>query len=193
MTESPKEAIARVAERLFAERGFAAVSVRAIAAEAGVDPALVIRHYGSKEGLFLSTARMTGGFRDVLPGPLDTLGMRLVTWIVHTADEHTRGTYAALIWASSSEDVRQRLSALLQETLVGPLAVLLEGPDAVLRARLVAAQLDGLMRACWIAQDPLLLHARDEVVLVYGDLVQQLVSSAPAGRGRRRAPAARRG
>lgn len=37
--------------RLFGERGFAATSVRAVAAEADVSPALVLHHFGSKEGL----------------------------------------------------------------------------------------------------------------------------------------------
>lgn len=37
--------------RLFAQRGAAAVSIREIAAEAGVSPSLVMHHYGSKEGL----------------------------------------------------------------------------------------------------------------------------------------------
>ena len=37
--------------RLFAQRGAAAVTLREIAAEAGVSPSLVIHHYGSKDGL----------------------------------------------------------------------------------------------------------------------------------------------
>ncbi|MDQ7908121.1 helix-turn-helix domain-containing protein [Phytohabitans sp. ZYX-F-186] len=37
--------------RLFAERGFEATSARAVAAAAGLSPALVIHHFGSKEGL----------------------------------------------------------------------------------------------------------------------------------------------
>lgn len=36
---------------LFAERGFEATSTRAVAAAAGLSPALVTRHFGSKEGL----------------------------------------------------------------------------------------------------------------------------------------------
>ena len=39
------------AVRLFAERGSDAVTMRDIAAAAGVSPALLIRHYGSKDGL----------------------------------------------------------------------------------------------------------------------------------------------
>jgi AcrR family transcriptional regulator len=44
-------AIRETAMRLFAQRGAAAVTIREIAAEAGVSPSLVIHHYGSKEGL----------------------------------------------------------------------------------------------------------------------------------------------
>ncbi|MEU9205109.1 helix-turn-helix domain-containing protein [Streptomyces sp. NPDC048332] len=41
----------RCALELFAERGFEATSTRAVAAAAGLSPALVTRHFGSKEGL----------------------------------------------------------------------------------------------------------------------------------------------
>jgi AcrR family transcriptional regulator len=43
--------IRNAALRLFAERGPDAVTVRAIAAQAGVSPALVLHHFGSKDGL----------------------------------------------------------------------------------------------------------------------------------------------
>jgi AcrR family transcriptional regulator len=46
-----KALIRNAALRLFAEHGPDAVSVRAIAAEAGVSPALVLHHFGSKAGL----------------------------------------------------------------------------------------------------------------------------------------------
>ncbi len=46
-----KANIRNAALRLFAERGHDAVTVREIAAAAGVSPALVVHHFGSKEGL----------------------------------------------------------------------------------------------------------------------------------------------
>ncbi len=49
--EGTRERLLTVAERLFAERGFNGVSVRALTAEAGVNLASVGYHFGSKEGL----------------------------------------------------------------------------------------------------------------------------------------------
>ncbi len=66
------------AQHLFAERGFHAVSVRDIAAEAGVSHALVHRYLGSKEAILtavmkrhtgpvLEVARVAGGVREAVP------------------------------------------------------------------------------------------------------------------------------
>jgi len=46
-----RAALREAALRLFAERGYAGTSVRDVAAAAGVSPALLFHHYGSKEGL----------------------------------------------------------------------------------------------------------------------------------------------
>lgn len=47
-----KEQIITVAERLFAERGFAGTTLRSVVSEAGVNLAAVHYHFGSKEELF---------------------------------------------------------------------------------------------------------------------------------------------
>lgn len=51
-----RDMVVRVARRLFGERGYAAVTIREIAAEAGVSPALVMKVGGSKEQLFALAA-----------------------------------------------------------------------------------------------------------------------------------------
>lgn len=48
---TPKARIRDATLRLFADDGFDAVTVRRIAAAAGVSPALVLHHYGSKDAL----------------------------------------------------------------------------------------------------------------------------------------------
>lgn len=56
-------AVERAARKLFAERGYAGVSVRDIAAEAGVNHGLIHRHFGAKEGVL--RAVLQGMFADV--------------------------------------------------------------------------------------------------------------------------------
>ena len=62
------------AMRLFAERGVAAVTVRQIAAAAGVSPGLVMHHYRSKEGLRDAVDRRAVAFFEEMIGELARIG-----------------------------------------------------------------------------------------------------------------------
>ncbi|MEU4191759.1 TetR family transcriptional regulator [Kribbella sp. NPDC026611] len=61
-----KAHIRNAALRLFAERGHDAVTVREIASVAGVSPALVVHHFGSKEGLRSAVDEYAGRAFDAL-------------------------------------------------------------------------------------------------------------------------------
>lgn len=170
-----RDAIRLAAEKLFARQGYAATSVRDIAASAGVDAALVIRHFGSKEQLFLDTMRLE--FDDLdLDGPLDTLGERIIHSLLD-ADDHVRGVFLALVRASDAGEVSSALRAAHDEDFVAPLAARLDGPDAGIRARLAAALLGGLFYSLWIVRDDVLLATpHDELARRYGALLQKLIS-----------------
>ena len=72
--EQTTAAILDAAERLFAERGFTAVTVRDIAAEAGVSHALVHRYLGSKEQVYRAMlSRRENVIRDAAPGEEDLI------------------------------------------------------------------------------------------------------------------------
>ena len=62
------------AMRLFADRGAAAVTVREIAAAAGVSAGLVIHHYGSKDGLRDAVDRRAVAFFEEMIGEFGRLG-----------------------------------------------------------------------------------------------------------------------
>lgn len=177
-----KQSIGRAARRLFARQGYAATSVRAIAAEAGADPALVIRHFGSKEQLFLETVAIEGRFDHVTSGPLESLGARLVESLLTEAPDLTFSTWRAMLRASDSELVRSRLIAAMEEMFIEPLAPRLTGPHPELRARLVAAVISGLLDAVAILGDRLIMEASTEqLVDLYGASIQTLVDGPAAG------------
>ena len=173
---SSKTRIWDAALQLFPERGYAATSVRDIASAAGVDPALIIRHFGSKEQLFLQTMQVDLEHNPLATWPIETLGERFIDFIV-TTDEQARGIYLALMRASASDEVGVQLREVHENAFVAPILSRLDGPDAELRARLAAALVGGLLYSFWVVGDETLAAAdHQDVVRRYGALLQQLIT-----------------
>lgn len=172
---STAEMIRRCAARRFWRDGYASTSVRAIAADAGVDPALVIRYYGSKEALFLKTLPVQGFWADVLSGPLETLGSRLVEFVLSKASDEMLRIHTTLVRASDSPAVRSRLYEIVDSSFIEVLRDRLPGPDPVLRARLIAAQIGGLLQSLSISDEALRDYDPSTVVTVYGRAIQSTV------------------
>jgi AcrR family transcriptional regulator len=183
MTDAPmsrRASIGAAAAALFAERGYASTSVRDIAKAAGIDPALVIRHFGSKEALFLETMTVDSPAQPLLEGPIETLGERLVAHLV-APDDDLRGTFLALLRASDGGEIGSRLREVHDRMFVAPLLGRLSGDDAELRARLAAALVGGLLYSLWVVGDDALAAADPvEVVRRYGGLLQALLTPGQA-------------
>jgi len=175
-----RELIARFARDMFDQRGYSATSVRAVAAAAGIDPALVIRYFGSKEELFLHVTGLAGQPGPDLHGPLATLGTRLVAHVLAPERAGMRRTFMALIRASDYDRVRARLQETTGRLFVDHVSQRLSGPDAELRAKLIGAQLLGIIQA-WtlMVPDHVSEADLDRAVELYGRAVQQLID-APA-------------
>ncbi|WP_207453962.1 TetR/AcrR family transcriptional regulator [Desertivibrio insolitus] len=174
--KNSRDVIASAARRLFTERGYAGTTVRDIAGEASVDPSLVIRHFVSKEQLFLDVLGLTADHALPTDGPLETLGPRLIRHMLDP-EEDVRGAFLALVRASDAAGVGSRLRQAHDELFVAPLADRLEGEDAALRARLAAALVGGLLYSLWIVGDEDLRSTEPEVLVDrYGALLQELLT-----------------
>ncbi|GIF04346.1 TetR/AcrR family transcriptional regulator [Actinoplanes siamensis] len=172
-----REEIRSAATRLFHEKGYSRTSVRDIAALAEINPALVIRHFGSKEMLFLDTMRLTVDDDPLLDVPPAEFGERFVERLL--ADDDMRGVYLALVRGSGEPQIKGRLRAIHEHTLVVPVRSRLTGPDADLRARLAAAVVGGLFHALWVVGDAELLAADPkDLVTRYGAVLQRLITPA---------------
>ena len=173
---SSRDAIRTAAERLFTERGYAGTTVRDIAAEAAVDPALVIRYFTGKEQLFLETMQLALEPAALLDGPLEGLGEAFIRFMLDSG-EQTRGMYLALLRASDTAGVGSRLKDVHVTAFVAPLRERLEGEDAEVRAAMCASIVGGLFYSLWVVGDETLLAApTDDLARRYGALLQQLIT-----------------
>ena len=124
------------------------VGTRDIAADAGVDAALVNRYFGGKEKLFDEAITDAFAIRDHF-ADVDMAGFgELITALVFEGSAERRearfDALGMLLRASGSPATSARVATRFQDDFVLPLARLLRGRDAELRAALIAAQLLGL-------------------------------------------------
>jgi AcrR family transcriptional regulator len=163
---------------LFTERGFS-TPVRAIAADAGVDPALVIRHFGTKELLFLETMKMGNTFAGMASScPLGELGIRIVEKLLSDEFAVALPLYAAMLRASDREAIREKFRESIMANMMEPLAPRLIGPNAELRTRLIVTQIGGLLNALAIfPEDPILHGDKSALIEIYGRNIQHLIDN----------------
>ncbi|MFF5711551.1 TetR family transcriptional regulator [Streptomyces sp. NPDC012756] len=142
--ETGREAIIRAARRAFTLRPYAEVTMRGIAAAAGVSPSLIVKRFGSKEALFNTVVDFRPAADELFSAPLDDLGRHLVLTMVDLRDRLRGDPLLRVVFSLGIEDERTLLRARFREQVTDRLAEVLTGPEARLRAELVAGQLLGL-------------------------------------------------
>lgn len=140
-------AILAAARRAFTEDSYDRVGLREIAAAAGIDPALVIRYFGSKEGLFTAAVGQKFDLSPLFGGDPAGLGERLARYVLQEKPSAADGfdPMLALLRSAPSEEPGRLLRAAIGEGFVGPLAERLGGPEREVRAGLIAAVLIGVL------------------------------------------------
>jgi len=160
-----------VARRSFADRGFGGTTIRAVAAGAGVDPALVHHYFGSKDDLFLAALDIPVDPRRLVPTVFEAgvagAGERLARLFLSVWDDpHTRLPLLALLRASLAEEGPESLlqQGILRMVLT-PLRAALPPTEADRRVQLVVSQLVGLVVTRYLlALEPLASLPAEEVV-----------------------------
>jgi len=169
-----RSAILGAARSLFTRDGYEGAGVRDIAASAGVDPALVIRYFGSKEQLFAEAVAQAFAPGDLLAGDRTMLGERLARIVLEKeAGGDDFDPLIALLRSAANERAVGLLREGLDQLFIGPLAERLGGEQAVLRAGLIAAYLLGLaLTRDVIRSGPLVESDRDLLVALVAPILQ---------------------
>jgi len=153
-----RAAILAAASRQFARRGYNRASLRAIAADAGVDQKLIAYFFGSKQQLFIAAVGLPLNPAEVLPeilaGDSATLGERLEALLVEVLSRpalHERLTGVIRAAASEPEVARMMREFLNKEVFI-PVARTLGNEDAAFRLNLIGTQIVGLMMARYVIE-----------------------------------------
>jgi AcrR family transcriptional regulator len=179
-----REAILLAARKLFAEQGFDGTSLRQVAREASVDPAMVHHFFKGKDELFASSVELPADPEDVLAG-VETLdpGARaeaLICAVVRLWEGPAQAGLVAFVRGTIGSKAK---TALLRETvsrtILSRVMVGVQGPaeEVRLRGNLVATQVVGLMLLRYVIRlEPLASAGQEEVVRIVAPTIQRYLT-----------------
>jgi AcrR family transcriptional regulator len=173
-SDATKATILAAAREQFAASGYQGATIRSIASSAGIDPALVMRYFGNKEGLFAAAAEFDLRLPDLTALPRKQVGAALVE---HFLDRwEGDDTLMALLRAGvTNEAAAQRMQGIFGAQ-VAPLVARLCGEPraaAAARAGLIASQILGLALCRYVLKlPPVIGLKRADIVRRVGATVQ---------------------
>jgi AcrR family transcriptional regulator len=152
-SEETRNAILAAARRRFADDGYERATIRAIAADAGIDPSMVMRYYGSKDGLFAAAvdiALRLPALEDLPPGRRGETLVRhfLSLWEGERADD----VLSALLRSAVTNEAAAERMRTIFAAQVGP--ALARSPEGPARAALIASQMLGVALCRYILRLP---------------------------------------
>ncbi len=171
-------AILDAARELFAGSGFERTTIRAVAARAGVDPALVMQHFGNKEALFAAATRWPSEHQRILTATSDNLAAAAIDDLLAHFEEGD-DSEAAVALMRSCLTHPSAMAAMRDEVMCErkeAVASALEGDDVELRAGLFAACMIGLGMARYlIGLEPIAGASREDLHRVMDPVLRALV------------------
>jgi len=163
--------ILQAARRQFLAQGYQAVTLRSIAAEAGVDAALISYFFGSKKGVFGAALALSANPPEVLlralPGDRTTLPERVLHALIDAWDDpRDGGALRVIVRAATHEpDVARLLREVVAREMIDQIAEHIGGADAHNRAAAFGVQLAGVIFARYVLEvDPVATMPADELV-----------------------------
>jgi AcrR family transcriptional regulator len=175
-SDRTREAILSAARQLFAKHGYEVTTVRDVAERAHIDPAMVIRYFGSKDGLFAEAASV----ELELPSSANIDPVDMGRTMVEHFLEIWEGTgskqgMAVLLRSAASNNyaaAKMREAFLAQ---VMPFITAIGDPaSASRRAGLVASQLLGLAVCRYVLKlPPVVALSQAEIVASLGPTLQR--------------------
>jgi len=152
--------ILAAARQRFASDGYERTTIRAVASDAGIDPSLVMRYFGNKQGLFVAAAKIDLNFPDLTTVPRDEIGSILVS---HFFELWDKGDVlcAMLRSATSNEDCAARMRVAAMHQVMDSISGVCEDKKTLkMRATLISSQIIGFAYCRYVLKLPALTSMR---------------------------------
>jgi AcrR family transcriptional regulator len=175
------------AREQFAGCGFERTTIRSVARAAGVDPALVMQYYGSKEGLFAAAARWPEESQTVTRAGRAELPAAALHDLFERFEGQSADREAAVALLRSCLTHPEAARIMRDEVMcdrIGAVGTAIGSEDGELRAGLLGACMIGVAMARHVLEiDPVARASRDEIERVLGPALQAIVDGAVDGGG----------
>ncbi|MGH3857135.1 MAG: TetR family transcriptional regulator [Pseudonocardiaceae bacterium] len=176
-SDGTRAAILAAARQRFSVDGYERATIRAIAADADIDPSMVMRYYGNKAKLFVAAAELDLRLPDLAAVPRDQMGERLAAHIIARWDGDE--ILLALLRACVTNETAAERAQMIFASQLGPTvrSVCDDDEEAAKRAGLVASQMLGLALTRYILKlPPVVGLSRSEVVHWLGPTLQRYLA-----------------
>ena len=176
-SEETKAVILAAARERFATTGYQAATIRAIAADAHIDPSMVMRYFGNKEQLFAAAAEFDLRFPDLSHVPRAELGAALVA---HFLDRWTQddGLIVLLRSSTTNAEAAGRMQSIFADQL-RPAIARLKPVDPARCAGLIATQVLGMAMCRFVLKlPPIVAMSDDDLVHWLAPALQRYLDEA---------------
>ena len=180
-SERTREAILKAAQALFAELGYERATVRDIAARAAIDPAMVIRYFGSKDALFARATVFDLKLPDLTGTAPAQLGAALIRHFLDIWEgPSSNGSFTILLRAAASnEAAADKTRAVFAGQVLPMLAQVADRAELPARAGLISSQLLGLALCRYVLKvPPVVAMQPGQIVANVGPVLQGYITGA---------------
>lgn len=178
--DSTRSDILAAARQRFGSDGYERTTLRAVAADVGVDAALVIRYFGSKQELFAAAADFTLNFPDLTEIDADDIPDVLLQRFFAIWEQDP--TFVALLRAAMTSPEAADTMRRVFATQVAPALVTIAPDHPAERAGLMGAFVIGLATTRYVLANPAVAGLSHEELLGWlRPVIRQLLTGpAPA-------------
>ncbi|WP_454790552.1 TetR/AcrR family transcriptional regulator [Mycolicibacterium lutetiense] len=178
-----RERILASARELFSRNGIDKTSIRAIAADAGVDAALVHHYFGTKTQLFAAAIHIPidpmtviGKLQEV---PVEQIGHTLPSILLPLWDSEVGKAFVATLRSILAGNDVSLVRSFLQEIIIGEIGPRVDNPPGSARVRIqfVASQLVGVAMARYILElEPFATLPADQIAETIAPTLQRYLT-----------------